>query len=157
MKVFLRAAKAAQEAGDEEAALWFATTAVAGKGSVFFHIVDGENMGVGTALHQAATADKALQAAQHLLDANAKVNAVDRWNRRSPLHLAAFHGHADLITMLLEAEADPCARNKSGETPVDWAKSRHGAYGCLWFREVGLTRLVQLEGGRSRSDAQVVF
>ena len=150
MKIFLRAAKAAQEAGDEEAALWFATTAVAGKGSVFFHIVDGENMGVGTALHQAATADKALQAAQHLLDANAKVNAVDRRNRRSPLHVAAFHGHADLITMLLEAEADPYARDEDGRTPVDRAK-QHGSRGLALFVRCApsvtlLSALVTFEG-----------
>ena len=119
----------------------------------YFNIVDGKNKGYGTALHEAVS-DEALEAVQRLLEANADVNAISRWNQRwTPLHLAAFHGHADLIKMLLEAKADPCARDGTGWTPVDYAKRLHGAKRCLWFRELGLTRLVQMEGGQSRSDA----
>ena len=118
----------------------------------YFYIVNGESKGVGTALHQAVK-EEALEAGQRLVEANADVNAVGGKYRETPLHVAAFTGHADLITMLLEAKADSCAVDEDGETPVDWAKGHHGANGCLWF---GPTRLVQLEGGRSLSDAQVV-
>ena len=117
--------------------------------------VDGKNEGDGTALHQAVS-DEALEAAQRLLEVNADVNAVESKYRRTPLHVAAYKGHGDLTKILLEAKADPCAREEDGWTPLDWAKCLHGANGCLWFREVGLARLAQMEGGRSRSDAQVV-
>ena len=131
VKIFLRAAKAAQEAGDEEAVLWFATTAVAGKGSEHFNIMDGKNRGSGTALHQAVQ-DEALEVARRLLEVKANVNAVGGAFRRTPLHVAADQGHADLITMLLEAKADPYARDEDGRTPVDCAK-QHGGRGLAPF------------------------
>ena len=132
MKIFLRAAKFAQEAGDEEAVLWFATTAVAGERSWHFNIVDGKNEGHGTALHQAAW-DEALEAAQRLLEVNPDVNAVESKYRETQLHLAAARGHADLITMLLEAKADPCARDWLHMTPLDCAKVRLGGRGLAPF------------------------
>ena len=153
MEVFYAAKKRADDAGDAEALAWFLKVEQRGRVG-YFHIVNGKNNGDRTALHEAVD-DKALEAAQRLLEVNADVNAVGS-HRWTPLHVAAYCGHADLIEMLLEAKADPCARDKDGETPVDWAKGRHGANRCLWFREVGLARLVQMEGGRSRSDAQVV-
>ena len=129
MKIFLRAAK---EAGDEEAVLWFATTAMAGEGSWYFNIVDGKNEGSGTALHQAVM-DGPLEGLQRLLEVKANVNAVESRERFTPLHIAALKGHADLITMLSEAKADPCAGDASRRTPLARAKERHGGHGLALF------------------------
>ena len=94
-------------------------------GGIYFDIVDGKNRSRGTALHQAAR-DEALEAAQRLLEVNADGNAVDSEVRWTPLHVAAYKGHGELITMLLEAKADPCARDDIGWTPADYAKCHHG-------------------------------
>ena len=121
------------------------------KGGSFFRIVDVKNKGDGTALHQAVD-DEATEAARRLLEIDADVNAVGGEDRWTPLHVAA---DAELIKTLLKAKADPRAGDKGGNTPVDQAKWRYGDRGVLWFREAGLTRLVEMEGG-SRSDAQVL-
>lgn len=49
---------------------------------------------------------------------------VDRknWKGRTPLHVAAWHGHTDVARALLTAGADPNARDDSaGETPLHTA------------------------------------
>ena len=137
MKIFLRAATAAQEAKDEHALLWFATTTLAGGDADFFHIVDGKNEGRGTALHQASEDnrvwDEGLQVARWLLKVNADVNAVEGKDHWTPLHIAADHGHAELIQELLDAMADPCARDVDGKTPLDLAKLHHEGRGVALF------------------------
>lgn len=46
-------------------------------------------------------------------------------SRRSPLHAAAFAGNAGLVTALLEAGADPTARDPQFDaTPAQWARYR---------------------------------
>ena len=152
MEIFYAAKKRAEDEGDAKALEWFNKVRKKGWGG-YFYIVAGENSGSGTALHEAAD-DQALEAARRLLEANADVDAVDRLYGGTPLHFAAFQGHAELIKMLLEVKADPCARDGTGRTPVDWTKIS-GLPSC--FREAGLQRLVEMEGGRSRSDAQVVL
>jgi hypothetical protein len=48
----------------------------------------------------------------------ADVNLTDKW-RGSPLHLAAFHGHRDVVLTLLALKANPELRNAKGQAP--WA------------------------------------
>ena len=51
------------------------------------------------------------------------------------LHWAAFHGNAAMVRALLDAGADPAAREDThGGIPLDWAEhgSRHG-----WHRQTG--------------------
>jgi len=51
---------------------------------------------------------------------------VDAMNRAAPLHEAAIHGNLELIRLLLEHGADPCARDPSYDaTPAGWAE-HHG-------------------------------
>ena len=166
MKIFLAAAKAARDAEDEDedALLWFATIPLAGKGSGFFHIADGQNEGNGTALHQAAT-DVAPEAVQHLLQARAEVNAVGG-EVETPLWLAAVaacsadpteypsgtprqdprRGSVELMELLLKARADPRAPYHAYRTPLDLVKERYGIHGLLLLGRFGLATLVASEG-----------
>lgn len=111
------------------------------EGSDYFHTLDGKN---GTALHQAVS-DNALEATSYLLEVGAEVDAVEK-HRHTPLHIAAACGHPELLEMLLQARADPCARDRDGQTPVDVAKEWHGARALQCFREVGLAAMVAMEG-----------
>ena len=74
-------------------------------------------------LHQAA-ADGNLEQVQHLLDADADVNATAaRWayDDSTPLHVAAFYGHKAIVNLLLDKGANVDAVNKYGRTPLHFA------------------------------------
>eukprot|EP00435_Cladocopium_sp_Y103_P024129 s4176_g5.t2 len=43
---------------------------------------------------------------------------------RSPLHIAANNGRADVVTLLLEAKASVTAKDKYGKTPLDRARQK---------------------------------
>ena len=51
----------------------------------------------------------------------AEVDAVDEYND-TPLHCAAWKGHAAVAELLLQANASPTAVTKDGLTPADFAK-----------------------------------
>ena len=62
--------------------------------------------------------------------------------KRSPLHIAAFHGHIEIVKALLASGADQESKNKFGETPLDEAIDgkqqavegwgcQDGSFGCL--------------------------
>ena len=57
------------------------------------------------------------------MKANANVNAVNN-NGHTPLHYAAFYGHAIVADLLLGAGANPKAVNKLGRTPAQWAEQQ---------------------------------
>lgn len=60
-----------------------------------------------------------------LLDAGADPNLWGRGKHElSPLHAAAFHGDAAAVTALLAAGADPHAKDRTGRTPLRWARSK---------------------------------
>jgi hypothetical protein len=53
-----------------------------------------------------------------------------RLDKRTALHLAAYYGHADVVTTLLDSEliSDLNLKNKEGETALDCAKAGQAAY-----------------------------
>eukprot|EP01050_Picozoa_sp_SAG11_P011190 SAG11_NODE_1169_length_5616_cov_44.787566_5_plen_112_part_00 len=63
---------------------------------------------------------------------SAKVNAGDK-NGATPLHLAAWKGHSELVTTLLSEGADSNAQDRAGWTPLHWAafKGRSSAAAAL--------------------------
>ena len=84
----------------------------------------------------AAARDGDVAAVRELLeDDSALVGAVDE-HRKTPLHLAAEHDHADVADALLEAGADLEALTTWGATPLQWA----GVLGSRKTAEVLLTR-----------------
>ena len=59
---------------------------------------------------------------RNLLDHGAPVEGVDD-SLNTPLHVAAFLGHADMVRDLLARGASRSRRNRSGQTPLDVATS----------------------------------
>ena len=74
-----------------------------------------------TALNFAAGQGKDAVATQ-LVNANANVNAVNNNNGDTPLHWAAYNGHAIVADLLLGAGANPKAASKYGMTPAQYAE-----------------------------------
>lgn len=86
----------------------------------------------GTGVVYVASADskaeeqKAIQLAELLLTAGADPNIpTERGN--TPLHIAAYRGHMEMVKFLLSKGAEPSRRNKQGKTPEELARRyRHG-------------------------------
>ena len=55
------------------------------------------------------------------MNSNANVNAVNAIGN-TPLHWAAYSGHAIVADLLLAAGANPKAANEDGQTPAQWAE-----------------------------------
>ena len=55
--------------------------------------------------------------------AKANVNAEDD-DGSTPLHEAAYNGHAAVVAQLLQAKANPIAVDKHGDTPAKNAESQ---------------------------------
>ena len=142
--LFDRALERAEMAKDTKALQWFLDLESRAENS-YFHKQHGQASGLGTVLHAAAD-EGALEAALWLLEVGAEVNASDVEFGSRPLHLAAFRCHGDLVQVLLDAGADPWARDKDGETPVDVAKRWFCARGLGWFLRFGRPVLVPLLG-----------
>lgn len=67
-----------------------------------------------------------LPAARMLLDLGANPSlAPPDAQGNTPLHLAAFSEHVDMIALLLKAGAKRDARNDAGDTPLDYARRWH--------------------------------
>eukprot|EP00930_Biecheleria_cincta_P032366 TRINITY_DN22463_c0_g1_i1.p1 TRINITY_DN22463_c0_g1~~TRINITY_DN22463_c0_g1_i1.p1 ORF type:complete len:165 (-),score=37.16 TRINITY_DN22463_c0_g1_i1:80-574(-) len=75
----------------------------------------------GTALLQAAERGNNV-AITRLLQGRANPNVSDSSDGQTPLHLVAKHGHADLASALLDANADPLAKDAEARTP--WAVAK---------------------------------
>lgn len=76
-----------------------------------------------TALHVAAMVN-ASAAADALLKCGAAVGHKSGHLTPTALHLAAWHGHLDVISVLLSHKADAAATNQLGEFPIDKAHQR---------------------------------
>ncbi|TMA34991.1 MAG: hypothetical protein E6J87_05180 [Deltaproteobacteria bacterium] len=59
--------------------------------------------------------------AQRLLEAGASPNAIQQGGA-TPLHEAAFRGHADLVRLLLRHGAEPNIPDSEGKRPSDLAR-----------------------------------
>ena len=59
-----------------------------------------------------------------LIDRGADVNQRGGLHSETPLHFAAQYGNVELVKLLLEAKADPTAKEFRGKTPLDVAKER---------------------------------
>ncbi len=69
--------------------------------------------GTGTLLMSACAAGQA-EVVRFLINEHADVLACDTASGCGPLHMAARHGHADIVSLLLEAGADPMQESQQG-------------------------------------------
>ena len=58
-----------------------------------------------------------------MIQAGGEVNRGNQWGW-TPLHVASYGGHVEVITALLTAGADKTIKEKGGKTPVDVAKNQ---------------------------------
>jgi ankyrin repeat protein len=79
-----------------------------------------------------------------LLDAGASPNLPDKWGR-TPLHIVAWCGKAELIKLLLKAGASPNVRDSQGRTPLDHVKSN----------SVALVAALRQAGGKTSAELAV--
>lgn len=63
--------------------------------------------------------------------------AIKQVHGTTALHLAAFHGHMNVMEILLKAGADIHARNVVGETPLLVATSKGHLHAVEWLLEKG--------------------
>ena len=82
-----------------------------------------------------------------LLAAGADVTATETKYGSTPLHTAAFNGHADVAAVLLDAGADVGARNANALTPLHYAASNdHMAVVQLLLQRGASARALSREG-----------
>lgn len=84
-------------------------------------------------LHYAATNGHAA-VARYLLDENAYIDAQSP-NRTTPLMMAARHKHPDVVRLLIEAGADPTARNEAGLDAAGYLQRQGESELAAWVRE----------------------
>lgn len=73
-----------------------------------------------TPLHLAAKRGS-LEIARLLLKKKAKVNTYEKRFQLSPLELAAYFGHDDIVAMLINAKGNIAKRDQFGRTILNWA------------------------------------
>lgn len=98
----------------------------------------------GIGLLEIAQLSEAPNAARYLIDLG--VNVDERLGRLQDilLHRCARRGDGGMMTLLLEAGADPNIRNLQGKTPLDVAHSKGLEYMCDNLKEHGATRTASL-------------
>ena len=70
---------------------------------------------------------------QRLAEGPGVVRAESR--RGGPLHEAAWAGSLEIVTLLVEAGADPGRRNRDGKAALDLARERPDRAGCAQVAE----------------------
>lgn len=81
-----------------------------------------------------------------LIARGAPVNAPNPETGQTPLHEAAIKGHAGVLRVLLEAGADPAARDRAGATALDEA---------LRFRHLEAAAVLARQGGGADLDRRL--
>ncbi|KAG8446933.1 hypothetical protein GDO86_014402 [Hymenochirus boettgeri] len=69
------------------------------------------------------TTSESIECAKLLLDYGALVSLPCQYTRATPLHVASVQGLEEHVDLYLSLGADPCARNREGETPLNAACS----------------------------------
>lgn len=77
-----------------------------------------------TALHAAAYAGRT-EAAKLLIQYHIEIDKQGPYNGYTALHDAIWQGHVETAKVLIDAGASLTLKNHNGETPLDFAKSRH--------------------------------
>ncbi|KAL8731397.1 MAG: hypothetical protein Q9181_004325 [Wetmoreana brouardii] len=79
----------------------------------------------------------------NLLDPNDKetLDRRDTLKRRSALHCAAFRGHADVVSILLEQGADPDLHDGTGRTALELCQEQWALHGSSQY-EASISRLI---------------
>jgi uncharacterized protein len=90
-----------------------------------------------TALHTCARSGD-VAAAKALIARGAPLEAGESWRGQTPLMWAAAQGHAPMISMLIEAGANPGTRS----TVVEWSRQRTQEPRDKWLPPGGLTALL---------------
>ncbi|XP_040292253.1 ankyrin repeat and SOCS box protein 16 [Bufo bufo] len=67
------------------------------------------------------TSKETLDCAKLLLDYGARISLPCHYTRATPLHVASVRGLEEHVALYLSLGADPCARNREGETPLNAA------------------------------------
>ena len=64
-----------------------------------------------------------LPVVRYLLDEGVSTEIAGGRCSATPINIAAFRGHADVVKLLLDRGANPLAIDDSGLSAVDWARS----------------------------------
>ena len=68
----------------------------------------------------------------------------------TPLHFAAYEGHADVVDSLLSAGAVPDARDRQGDTPETWALEWENYKSAMLLADAA--KKMRGEGGEGSAD-----
>ena len=74
---------------------------------------------------------------QYLLDIRVDVEIRGGRSGATPINIASYRGHLDVVKLLLEAGADPCIRDRDGFSALQWATLLHHSQIVNYYREKG--------------------
>ncbi|KAI4518781.1 ankyrin, partial [Schizophyllum commune Loenen D] len=104
-----------------------------------------------TPLHHAACNGQ-LEAAALLIERGANINARERLDKRTPLHLAAEHGHRDLTKFLLDQTETSESQDDRGRTPLYYAAYCASEEGVRTLLELGADATTRAYDGTTPLD-----
>ena len=111
-----------------------------------------------TALHTAALTGN-IGALDLLLEHSADPASTKHSQHATPLHMAAYNGHQEIVNRLLGAGCPAGARDKRGRTAATWAKRRGQTELAAWLANMelaaGATRLSARKAAPSKTVPQL--